>query len=730
MANIDRFMIAPLNSGQQTDLKPFMIPDDAFAELTNAYIFRGRVRKRFGSQLMNQSVADSVKQLYSRLRIEVATTAAVTGNLAATIMPGAIWKIGQMFSVGSTMFTVYQANGATWTTGAATATYNTATGSLVITGNSENPSTKVYFYPTEPVMGLLNYNALEVSNEPLIAFDTQFAYQFNGTAWGRIGAAVWTGTDSEFFTGCNWRGVDANDFLLYVTNFHHADFIKYWNGTTWTDLNPAVNAGGTVLDSARLIVTFKGRLLVLNTFETTGVTTAQFPNRCRFSQNGTPLITGDPNAWKEDIPGKGGFIDAAVNEQIVSCAFIKDRLIVYFEKSTWELAYTGNQILPFYWNRINQELGCESTNSAIPFDKVVLGMGSTGVNACNGANVERVDQKIPDSVFELSNVNNGLERVCGIRDYFNQMVYWAFPSKYVDETYPNRVLVYNYLNGSWAIFEDSITAFGYYQPQTGLTWATWTTPWEQCVAPWNSAQSGAKFRFVVAGNQQGYVFLVNNNVTSNAPVLQITEAYMPVPGGNVKLIIKNHNLADSDYIQITNVQGSTGLNNKIYKIDLIVGADEVWIEEASFTGAYKGGGTVERVSNINILTKQYNFYIDEGRNAYISKVDFLVDRTEDGQVTVDCFIGSSVFGLIDGAQTSGAILGTAGILETFPYALIPSESQQEQLWHPIYPMADGQSIQLKIYMSDAQIVNGLIAFSDFQLHAMTFYATPTASRMQ
>lgn len=54
MAKTDRFMIAPINSGLQRNTTPFMIPDDAFESMENAYVFRGRVRKRFGARLMNQ----------------------------------------------------------------------------------------------------------------------------------------------------------------------------------------------------------------------------------------------------------------------------------------------------------------------------------------------------------------------------------------------------------------------------------------------------------------------------------------------------------------------------------------------------------------------------------------------------------------------------------------------------------------------------------------------------
>ena len=140
MAKTDKFLVAPFQTGLQTDLKPWIITDDAFSTLRNAYVFRGRVRKRFGAHLMNGLVANGEQQLYSRLRINLGTTNAVTGNFSATV-PGSVFAIGQMFSVTSNtasldeMYTVYQtgAPAATLHTGTGTATYNTTTGALVIT---------------------------------------------------------------------------------------------------------------------------------------------------------------------------------------------------------------------------------------------------------------------------------------------------------------------------------------------------------------------------------------------------------------------------------------------------------------------------------------------------------------------------------------------------------------------------------------------------------------------
>ena len=179
----DRFLIAPLDEGIVTDVKPWLIPDNAFARLYNAYVYRGRVRKRFGSYSMNPTVGVDVAQQYSRLRIALPGGKLVgetdgAGNAAGTV-PGAIFKVGQMFSIGDTFYTVNTAGAPAnmlKTDATTTATYNTTTGAYVFAGAPIN--TQIYFYPAEPVMGITLYEVPPVNAEPTIAFDTQFAYQY------------------------------------------------------------------------------------------------------------------------------------------------------------------------------------------------------------------------------------------------------------------------------------------------------------------------------------------------------------------------------------------------------------------------------------------------------------------------------------------------------------------------------------------------------------------------
>ena len=749
---MDRFMIAPLQGGLDSSIRPWLITDDSFSRLQNAYIFRGRVRKRFGSRLMNSAVTQSIAQLYSRLRINIGTTNGGTGILSGTV-PGIIFDVGQLFSVGSDIFTVWQlGTPATMlsTNPAASGTFNTTTGAFTITDPSQL-GVAVYWYPAQPVMGLITYQTATSQNDPTYAFDTQFAYQYNlagSGAWDILGpippatgSAIWTGSDSQFFWGWTWEGTSASTRNLYVVNNNPPDLIKYWNETTavWTVLNPPINSVGNTLQTALMLVAFKNHLIALSPTINIGGTNTVFTNQARWAKFGDPTAT---NAWRQDIPGNGNALNAATMEDIVSCEFIKDRLIVFFERSTWELAFTGNQAQPFTWQQINTELGSESTWSVVPFDKIALAIGTTGIHGCNGSNVERIDDKIPDNVWAIHSGNNSTERVYGIRDYYAEQVYWTFPNIDADpnsQVFPNQVLVYNYKTGSWALNDDSITVFGYYYAasESAITWDSLDVTWDNTEITWDSGVAQALNQEILAGNQEGFVFVIDSNQTQNAPVLQITNISLDI-NNNVTLNVINHNFNVDDFIYIQFLNGLTGPFLPIYQIIAITDANDFIIEAPAIQTAllaaqvYSGGGTIARVSRIDIFTKQFNFYVKEDRNAMINRVDFLVDRTDSGEITINYAMSSAnpqSDGVIRVAIASGAITGTS-VLETSPYALYPQEALQERVWHPVYLWADGECIQLRIYLSDVEMLNYGVATSAFQLHSYCFYTNRSSARLQ
>lgn len=771
----DRFLIAPFNAGLQTDMKPWLTPEDSFQVLRNAYVFRGRVKKRFGGKWFGTT------QQTSRLGVNLGSTNG-SGFLTGTVpgYTGAYGAIGQGFSIGSEVFTVTALGTPTtlMSTGSATTkTFDTTFGTYTFDGAAA--ATPVYWYPSLPVMGFALYEAGTINEHVAYAFDTRFVYKFAGGRFLRDGTVVFHGTDDDFFWSTNWQGTTANTTALFVSNFQvytagtalaTDDPVWWYNGTTWapfsyspdTTLNPGnqqpytvtrttSSAGTTIasyVQSARIVIPFKDRLLLMNTIENNanGATTfpgsitavnyltstnTQFVNRCRFSWNGSPFAD---EAWLEPgqvidkgtkkYAGGGGYLDAPTEEAIVGAEFIKDRLIVYFERSTWELAYTGNQIQPFVWQQLNSGLGSEATFSTIQFDTAILAIGNTGVHACNGSNVERIDIKIPQAVFEIKDQTAGVERIQGIRDYFEEMVYWTFPSD-TATTYPNRLLVYNYRNETWSFNDDTITTFGYFEQQDGQTWATSTTTWEQSNFTWGSGSTSARARQVLAGNQQGYAWIVTPDLERNPGVMQITN--IAASGSNTNLTVINHNLINNDYVYLENCTGTSGLSGTIWPVT-VIDANTLQLM-TTLSGTYTGNGTLSRVTPPDIYSKRWNPYINTGRNFYLAKIDFCVQKTSSGAVTVDYFPSSSTFSLVTYGAATGALIGT-NVLETSPYALYPFEQECDTLWHPVYFQTDGQFIQIRIFLSSDQVTNPSIAHAPFVLEGLVLHTQATGSRLQ
>ena len=201
--------------------------------------------------------------------------------------------------------------------------YLTGDITLTHTGGAVAATVTFSYFPGLPVMGIWVREVVGTNTEETIFFDTTYAYVFNGSTFDEVtGTPVWSGTNSDFFWSTNFRGITPDVRLFFTTNFvvNAANPIRYYDGGTWTDFAPLVDATHTLFQ-ARILIPYYGRLLALNVWE--GTTAGGYagavniPNRCRFSQIGNPLETVVPApvvdlAWRSDIFGRGGFIDAPV----------------------------------------------------------------------------------------------------------------------------------------------------------------------------------------------------------------------------------------------------------------------------------------------------------------------------------------------------------------------------------------------------------------------------------
>lgn len=760
------YTIAGSSIGLRKDMKPFLEPDQAFPVLENAYVYRERVTKREGLRFLGR-----LRRVLPGANFGVTGASPWSFNVYSQIIPAITGEPNA--TVEAVSFTldplgspiIIFDNGTGILTGSVGGNYGTInyeTGNVVLVhtvGAGVLVFGQLNYYPSFPVMGIRPRELATTNDEETVFFDQRYAYKFNPSGGGfeeyiTTPPNTWAGSDSNFFWSTNYRGSTPQSRLFFVTNFvpDANNPIRYTDGATWTDFAPAVDSIN-FLFQARILIPYYGRLLALNTWEGATVgTSVNIYNRCRFSQIGDPTAV---DAWRSDQFGKGGFLDAPTNEAIISASFFKNTLIVFFERTTWQLRYVGEYGLPFIWERISSDFGSESTFSTILFDQGVTTVGDRAIIASNSINVDRIDLQIPDTVFDFRNSSDGLQRVHGVRNFQRELVYWCYNDFNFSVTtdtqiqyFPNKVLVYNYRNNTYAIFRDNVTVLGTFQIATSVTWDNLQVLWDDEGVFWTDVQTQGLFPNIVSGNQEGYVHYYADQ-TPDAPSLDIKA--IDLTASPIQLTIINHNLVDDEIIYITGLSfinttgfpgvpatiASTNLNNQTYLVQYIDNNTisilkwdttlnpHQYVSNFSFTPVpspnivYEGKGQAALFPKLDVQTKDFNPYMQKGGQLKLSYIDFLMDSSISSAMTVNLYIntypGNPIVrtNMIVGNTNSSTSL-------TAPYYAPLSDIA----WHRLYATIAGQFIRIQLTFDD-DLMNLLTTHEqNWVLNAITLWTRP------
>lgn len=666
------------SGGLTQDKKPAYLANEAFSDLENAYVFRERTKKRDGEVPMGRlrrvfSGSPAGNSGASPWTFNVYTVIGVTPETNAEIQAGSVTI--DIATLGTPF--VDQGDGTlSNATPGNSGVINYMTGSITLTttvGAGHATTINMNYYPALPSMGIIKRDVSTFGIDQTVFFDTKYAYQYNSGFEELAPGTTWTGTNTDFFWAANYQGATPDLRYFFATNNNidipltTYDPIRYYNNSTWTDLQPQITATDT-LWQALILIPYYGRLLALNTWEGPTASTytgaVNFFSRCRFSQIGDP--TDQVNGWRSDVFGRGGFIDAPTNESIVSAAFFRNTLIVFFEYSTWQLRYIGEYGLPFIFERISSDFGAVSPYSPIVFDQGVMAVSDRGIIEAAAAGVKRLDDQIPEQVFGFEIQNSAPNFVHGIRDFEKELVYW----NYVDTTdssttqsYPNKVLLFNYRNNTWAKFRDTITCFGTTQFQFGITWDSFTTFWDSTVS-WDTVDDQQYVDYVACGTQQGFINIYNNpdaetpEVDTNLYANSMAITAVDFTKHPTQVSIPSHNLANNEiiYIQGTLWDGTDpGMNDIIYNVT-IVDEDTVtlatWDQSSqsydavdiASSAVYIGGGRVTLFPKMNVVGKDFNPFQAQGKQFKLSYIDFQMDSNlfspAIAAVTVQLFVNS------------------------------------------------------------------------------------------
>ena len=200
-----KLVVGPVNKGLINNRLPFNIDNDSFPTLINAYQWRGRVKRKRGTEFL------------CRFQRFLGTTDG-SGNLTVTISPNPIIPGIISVTIGTDYFVDPGGAGTvtllTNSAGSATITY--ATGVLTITGSQI--ATNVFYYPTLPVMGLEEDSTTTGSFSGTLGFDTTYAYNI-------LTASPYNAYDVSFY-----KNLSTGTYPAYVQKTN-------WTPTSWNGQN-------------------------------------------------------------------------------------------------------------------------------------------------------------------------------------------------------------------------------------------------------------------------------------------------------------------------------------------------------------------------------------------------------------------------------------------------------------------------------------------------------------
>lgn len=500
------------------------------------------------------------------------------------------------------------------------------------------------------------------------------------------------------------------------------------------------------LAGARLIVPFKDRILFLGAvIQSAGGAPIYLPDTIVYSQNGTPYytssFTGDPSlantvfnqilvppnqtatagAFWGDQTGFGGWVSAGIQQPILTSISSEDVLLLGFTTTQIRLVYTGNDIVPFNFFTIDSELSSGSTFSAINMSRGGITRGDRGIVLTTQNESKRIDLDIPDNVFQMDLTENGAERVTAQRDYINEWIYLTYVDNQNTYKFPTETLQYNYRDDSWAIFKEAYTTYGQFRKQTGFIWATVGNvyqTWASWNAPWNAGSSTLLAPEVIAGNQQGFI-LVRDDGTNESNSLYIRNVV-----GNV-VTSPDHCLNIGDYIVISEVLGTTGINGNIFSVSSAT-TDTITLNPAGPSGTYLGLGLIKRMYVPYVQTKQFPLAWAIGRKTRIGTQQYLLSSTNNGQIQLLIFLSQNsasaynegnivpVMNSVNNSLIYSTVLFTCP--ESTNLGLTPANvnlqmitepssgsTPQQQIWHRINTSLIGDTVQLGFTMSDSQM---------------------------
>lgn len=276
----EKIIVGKIDKGLKNDVKPFQIDNDSFPVLFNSYQWRGRIRRKRGTEFL------------CRLTRQINTTSVQTdgagnyNNNLITVL-GLVTTATIAFNsivIGADVFTdTTPPTGVLTGSTSGSGTINYSTGALTITGGPATTNIQFQYYPGLPVLGLEDFVLPTNAFPGTIAFDTTYSYSIsnsypypvkdisyykNPTTSGSYTQKTtptpitWNSQDYQQYYSVNYQGA------LWVTNGVTVPFVSTNIGMQFNPITTVhiVTAGNGTTIPAVATLTIEDHGLVIGDF--------------------------------------------------------------------------------------------------------------------------------------------------------------------------------------------------------------------------------------------------------------------------------------------------------------------------------------------------------------------------------------------------------------------------------------------------------------------------------
>lgn len=642
------FLIANYATGLDRELQPWLLPNDAFVELLDGFVYRGVTNKRDGYS----GFANGLKSTYTESRMvhQIANVAPATGAIDG-VNRTYTWTLTTPVARGRVTVTgsnppqtlTDDGNGAfSGVDGTGTINYTTGAVSITFTLPPALASTVLLTYSYHqglPVMGVMNFYPTNNVRQLIVA-DTRYVNRYNPSTdrLDDLPAGTYNGTATDFWSWVNYADASSNPRLLFC-NGVVGDVIQQYDGTNIANYAPTF-ATGTL--NARQMFNVRDRLVLFQTIEAGTL----FPRRIRISGTGANCDVFDNSA-----PG-AGFIDIPDNTWFFGAAFNRDDVMFFTEAATWILKYTGNDVTPFTLEKIDGSRGSGAAFSVITYLNRTMAASPRGLIISDGYQVDRMDNNLPDFAFNSILSDQFLRCFSGFLDE-DRDVYLIYPSEgtvrppLLTQGESDRILVINFEEDNFATYRIPLSCMGNFQLSITVLWSDLTAAnaypnWDSLdttYGNWNAFPFSKGAPIAIGGGHKGEIWRLNDTQSEDNP--QKIRAMTVIDSDTLRVTTDWNNYEVGDYIAFEAILGMTQANHKQGAIKAINSAWTIFDVDIPTLGfsAYTSGGIASKTISMEALSKKINPFVDSDKKVrcgwiyfYVSVADTILEDDDGNPV--------------------------------------------------------------------------------------------------